>query len=336
MPTLQDVALRAGVSTATVSKVLSNTPYFTEETRQRVMKAVEELDYRPNLAARALSSGKTHIIAVVFPFVYEPIFADPLVLNILKGIEAECYASGYNMLLSTPRLTEDGPDEHYRRLIQSGYIEGVLAIDNVPVASVMKAVRERGIPGVTLGYQESDYFVRSNDFDGGQKLMQHVIDLGHRRIGIISVVEELHFSIKERLNGFAAAAEAAGLDYEAFPRCNGDFSVSSGTECARQLLEAHPELTALICVNDRMAMGAVQQAMTMNRQVPGDLTVVGYDNIPAAESFSPPLTTVDQQAPELGRAATRMLFQLLDKEQPEPIHMPVYLVERQSSAPART
>ncbi|MBN8618508.1 MAG: LacI family DNA-binding transcriptional regulator, partial [Anaerolineae bacterium] len=108
MPTLQDVAQKAGVSTATVSKVLSNTPYVSETTRLKVMEAVNELGYTPNLAARGLSSGKTHIIAVVFPYMYEAFFTDPLVLLILQGIEGECTQRGYNILLSTPRLRANG------------------------------------------------------------------------------------------------------------------------------------------------------------------------------------------------------------------------------------
>ncbi len=332
MPTLQDVARRAGVSTATVSKVLSNTPYFTEETRQRVMKAVEELGYRPNLAARALSSGKTHIIAVVFPYIYEAIFTDPLVLSILQGVEAECSQRGYNLLLSTPHLTEAGPDENYHQLMQSGYIEGVLAIDNVPLASTIEVARQRGIPGVVLGYQQAEYYVRSDDYSGGQQLMAHVLELGHRHIGIISVPDELHFSIGQRLKGMSHAARSAGVDFDSLPRAQGDFSLASGAACAERLLTTFPHLTALICLNDRMAMGAIQQARVMGRRLPDDLTIVGYDNIPTAELFTPALTTIDQQAPVLGRVAAQMLFEVLEKKNPPPIHMPVRLVVRQSSA----
>lgn len=333
MPTLQDVARRAGVSTATVSKVLSNTPYFTEETRRRVMEAVEELGYRPNLAARALSSGKTHIIAVVFPYVYEMMFTDPLVLSILQGVEAACYEHGYNMLLSTPRLTAGAAtDEHYQQLVESGYIEGMIAIDNVPLASVLQPALEKGIPGVTLGYHNSPYYVRSDDFSGGQQLMQHLLDLGHRQIGLVTVPEDSHFSIRERLRGLRDSAVRAGLDFDLLPRQYGDFSISSGSEALTHLLAAQPELSAIICLNDRMAMGAIQQARVLGRQIPDDLTIVGYDNIPTAASFSPPLTTIDQQAPELGRTAAQMLFQVLDKKTPEPIHMPTQLIVRQSSA----
>lgn len=332
MPTLEDVAKRAGVSTATVSKVLSNTPYFTAETRDKVMQAVEELGYVPNLAARALSSGKTHIIAVVFPYVFEAIFTDPLTMNILHGIEAECSQQGYNMLLSTPRLSSDGADENYRQLIQSGYLDGVIALDSYPVGSALKPVHEKGIPAVAIGYHPSAYYVRSTDCLGGQLLMQHVLELGHRRIGIISIPSDMHFSAPRRLAGLRTAAEAVGLNFEVLPKAYGDWSMSSGARCAATLLSQCPDLTALVCLNDRMAMGAIQQVREMGRRVPEDLTVVGYDDIPTAALFAPPLTTIDQRAPELGQRAAQMLFEVLDGFDPAPVELPPYLVVRQSSS----
>ncbi|MEO0564175.1 MAG: LacI family DNA-binding transcriptional regulator, partial [Chloroflexota bacterium] len=137
MPTLTEVAKRAGVSTATVSKVLSNTPYFTEETRQKVMQAVEEIGYIPNLAARALSTGKTHIIGVVFPYIFDTVFTDPLVMEILQGIETVCREQGCSVLLSTPRIDDGEVENSYVQLIRSGYLDGIIALDNVPVASVI-------------------------------------------------------------------------------------------------------------------------------------------------------------------------------------------------------
>jgi LacI family transcriptional regulator len=332
MPTLLDVAKRAGVSTATVSKVLSNTPYFTDMTRDKVMRAVEELGYVPNLAARALAAGKTHIIAVVFPLVYDPIFADPHVLRILEGVEAECRQRGYNILLSTPRLTPEGIDEHYQQLIMSGYMDGVIALDNVPFASVLKLVRERNIPTVDIGYRNNGVSVTTDDRLGSFEMMKHVTSLGHRAIGIVGVDENLHFAIQHRMVGLREGAGEAGLNFDAMPQALGDFSADSGARCAQQLLQQHPELTALICLNDRMAMGAIQGARQLGRRIPHDLTVVGYDDIPMAAVFDPPLTTIDQRAPELGRAATRMLFDLLDGKNTESMTLPTRLVVRGSSA----
>lgn len=333
MPTLEDVAKRAGVSTATVSKVLSNTPYFTEETRQKVMRAVTELGYVPNLAARALSSGKTHIIAVVFPYVYEAIFTDPNIMNILEGIEAECTPRGYNILLSTPQLSPNGPDTHYQQLILSGYLDGVIAIDSYPSASALKPVQEKGVPAVVIGYETCPFFVHHDDQAGGQLMMEHLIGLGHTCFGVIDVPEDINYGVKYREIGIRAAAEAAGLDYDSFPQKHGDWSTRSGSLCASELLERHPDITALICYNDRMAMGAIQQARSMGRTVPDDLTVTGYDDIPTAAVFAPPLTTINQRSPEQGRIGAQLLFEVLGGKQPDPVGLAPLLVVRESSAP---
>ncbi len=331
MAKLEDVAKRAGVSTATVSKVLSNTPYFTESTRQRVMRAVEELGYVPNLAARALAAGKTSIIAVVFPHVYDGVFQDPHTLHILQGIEAECTQRGYNILLSTPRLTPDGVDEHYLRLIQSGYIDGIIALDNVPIYSVLEPIRSKSIPVVNLGTHPSEHYVHTNDYSGGFQLMQHLLELGHRAIGIISVPNDLNLSANHRMEGLRAAAQAAGVDFDALPIAEGDFSITSGAACADLLLQQFPTLTAFVCLNDRMAMGAVQLVHRIGRRVPDDISVVGYDDIPMAAVFDPPLTTIDAHAPTRGRDATRMLFDVLNGKFPDPVVYPVDLIVRESS-----
>jgi DNA-binding LacI/PurR family transcriptional regulator len=329
--TLQDVAKRAGVSTATVSKVLSNTPYFTEATRQKVMKAVEELGYVRNIAAVALSSGKTQIIAVVFPYIYEAFFTDPLTLRILEGIEGECTQRGYNMLLSTPRLTQDGPDNHYLALIRSGYIDGIIAIDNVPNISVLKPVDKSRTACITIGYQETDLYIRSDDFSGGQQIMQHILEQGHKHIGIISIPEDMNVALNYRMDGMRSVAEDNGINFAELPTVYGDFSTANGISCTKELLEQHPQLTAIICLNDRMAIGAIQQAQAMGRKVPDDLAVAGYDDIPAAEIYTPRLTTINQQAPVLGHKAAQMLFDVLDGKAPSSINLATHLVVREST-----
>lgn len=337
MPTLQDVARRAGVSTATVSKVLSNTPYFTEETRARVMQAVEELGYRPNLAARALSSGKTHIIAVVFPYIYDPIFKDPHVMSILEGIEIELTRADYNILLSTPRLSSSGPDENYRRLLRSGYIEGMVAIDNVPIASVAAEAQALGIPAVVIGYHAAAHRVHSDDYEGGRTLIQHILELGHRHIGVISVPEHLNFAVAARLHGLRAMAGEYGLDFDSLPLGESDFSTDGGARAMLSLMQQNPELTAVICLNDRMAMGAVQALHSTGRSVPDDVSVVGYDNLPVTAIFTPTLTTIDQQATKLGQAATQLLLDVLNNRETQPsVVLPPELIVRASSSAPRS
>lgn len=331
-PTLTEVARRAGVSIATVSKVLSNTPYFTDETRDKVMAAVEELGYVPNLAARALSSGKTHIVAVVFPYIYDMFSADPLTLKILEGVESETTKRGYNLLLSTPRLSEDGPDENFLNVLKSGYLEGVVALDNVPITSILKYVRKSRIPAVSIGYGEHDFAVRSDDFRGGQQLMGHVVELGHQQIAILSVPPHMNLAVEERLTGFKQVIDEAGLNFADIPIYEGDFSIESGQKLAEHIVAEHPQITAIVCVNDRMAVGVIQGVQGLGLQVPDDITVVGYDDIQFAQLISPALTTINQGARELGRVATQMLFETLDNHKPAPIVLPTELVIRQSSS----
>jgi LacI family transcriptional regulator len=335
MITMGRVAERAGVSIATVSKVLSNTPYFTEETRQKVMNAVEELGYVPNLAARALSTGKTHIIGVVFPLINDTIFADPFMLYMLAGVEAACREHGYNMLMSTPRLQNNRFDLQYHQLIQSGYMDGLIALDNVPSSSVIRPALEHGLPAVGIGYHDNPYYIRSDDVEGGRQLMAHVLEHGHRRIGIIGVSKTLSLSLERRIEGLQQAVEATGLRLSDMPLVEGNFSIESGASCVRDLLTHHPDLTAIICLNDRMAMGAIQEARSMGRHIPDDLTIVGYDDIPSAAVFYPPLTTINQHAPQIGKAAATMLFDLMQGKNPISSSISPGLMVRQSSAAAR-
>lgn len=335
MPTLQDVAKRAGVSTATVSKVLSNTPYFTDQTRDRVMEAVQELGYRPNLAARALASGKTHIIAVVFPYVYDAIFKDPLVMQILEGIESVCNQHHYNILLSTPRLTPDTYDERYLQLVQSGYIEGLIAIDNVNIASAAAPAIEMEIPSVGIGYHPAHCTVRSDDFAGGQLLMHHVLETGHRNIGIITTPHDTNFAISQRFEGLRQAAEQHQIDFDGLPVAVGNFSTQSGAQAVEQLLTDYPDLTVIISLNDRMAIGAMQQLQRQGKRVPQEISVVGYDNIATSSVLSPALTTIDQQASELGRRAAETLFAVFNDEAPSNVVLTPKLVIRESTAAQR-
>ncbi len=315
MPTLQDVAKRAGVSSATVSKVLSNTPYFSEATREKVMEAVRELGYRPNLAARALSSGKTNIIAVVFPFIYDTIFKDPLVMRLLEGIEAVCTEQDYNLLLSTPRLVNNQPDEHYMRLIQSGYIEGLIAIDNIPAVSFAAPCEALNIPTVILGHHESDYRVQVDNFQGGKMLMEHILAEGHKNIGLITATPETNLAIEQRVEGMYGAYQAANIGFE-MPVIESDFSLKGGAESARSLLQANPDLTAIIGLNDRMAIGAMNAVQEMGKSIPDDISVVGYDDIPLAATTQPGLTTINQKPVESGRVAAELLLKRLNGEKP--------------------
>jgi DNA-binding LacI/PurR family transcriptional regulator len=251
---------------------------------------------------------------------------------VLQGVEAECRQRGYNLLLSTPRVVDGAVDENYLQLIQSGYMDGVIALDHVPIISVLEPVHKRGIPAVSIGGRDALSTVSSDSYAGGVLLAQHLLNLGHRKIGLITVPERINTGTDLLVSGIRDAVRAAGLEFDCLPQALGDYSIDSGAAGCAELLEQHPDLTALLCLNDRMAIGALQQAHRLGRRVPDNLSITGYDDIPAAASTIPPLTTVNQNSLAAGHEAARMLLDLLDGSLPESKLIPVELVVRGSSA----
>jgi len=331
MPTLQDVAHKAGVSTATVSKVLSNTPYFSEATRDKVMQAVEAVGYIPNLAARALTTGKTNIIGVVFPYIYETIFEDVTIMSMLRGIEAECRKQNYSILLNTPRA-DNTQDMQFQMLVQSGYFDGMISLDSIQQTSFSEFAQENDIPSVVIGYHELEYYVRCDDRVGSRDLMNHVIALGHREIGVITIKENIHVGIDQRIAGIHEACQANDVVVSAV--AYGDYSIDSGKLAINNLLEQNSNLTAVVCINDRMAIGAIQRLQALGKAVPDDITVVGFDNIEHCQLINPALTTVDQRPVEQGQIAAHMLFDVLNGKSPQPVILATELVIRDSAGTA--
>jgi len=337
--TLREVAKLASVSTATVSKVLSNTPYVSAETRARVLRAIEALNYVPNLAARALSHGRTYNIGVIFPYHYDHIFADPHMLHVLEGVETVCTRESYNIILSTPRAPMR-ESVQYQRLMQSGYLDGVIALRTLPDDS---SFDEYGYPSVCIG-GSGMISLQIDNFVGAKALAAYLLALGHRAIGIIGVDPAVLIAAEQRMAGYRAAFEDLGLRFEDVPVAQGRFSIESGYQAAKELLALAPRTTAIMCLNDRMAMGAIQYAWETGLNVPADLSVAGYDDIPGAAYFAPPLTTVRQPAREIGARAAELLFELIEEQaaskhkleaHPEPIVFETELIIRGSAAHPR-
>lgn len=337
MATLKDVAKRAGVSVSTASRILSNSTKekFAEATHVRVLRASLELGYRPNFAARALVSGKSNIIAVVFPRIYDTPFTALASLQILTGIEAFCSQNGYHLLLSSPRVIDGKVDSNFVALLAGGYPDGVIVDGHYCIDPVMDILHEFELPTVMLGYHPHTYYLRSDNYLGGRLLMQHLLETGHRRIGIIGTPDGISLAADQRIRGLRSFAEEYGLDFNALARANGTFSLESGAAATRELLLLDPDLTAVVALNDRMAMGAIRQLREAGYRVPEDVSVVGYDDLPQSREIMPPLTTINQQLGEWGAMAMAMMQQLLQGETPQPIVLSPQLVVRQSSAPCR-
>jgi DNA-binding LacI/PurR family transcriptional regulator len=335
MATLKDVAKRAKVSVSTASRILSNSSKekFAEATHVKVLRASLELGYRPNFAARALASGKSNIIAVVFPRIYDTPFTALASLQILTGIEAFCSQNGYHLLLSSPRIIDGNVDNNFVDLLAGGYPDGVIVDGHFCIDPLMDILQQFELPTVMLGYHPHTYYLRSDNLLGGRLLMEHLLDFGHRHIAIIGTPDGISLAADQRLRGIRLAAEERGLSFDAMPRANGNFSLESGAAAARDLLLTNSELTAIIALNDRMAMGAIRQLREAGCLVPEQVSVVGYDDLPQSREFNPPLTTINQQLGSWGSIAMAMMQQLLAGEEAQSIVLPPQLVVRNSSGP---
>ncbi|MDL5055295.1 LacI family DNA-binding transcriptional regulator [Oscillatoria laete-virens NRMC-F 0139] len=338
MPTLEDVAEKAQVSVSTASRILTRdrNGRFSDETRQRVLNAAREIGYRPNLAARSLISGQSNIIGFVSPRVVDTPFTALRVLQILTHIEIACSERGYHLLLSSPRYVNGALDEHYMQLLSSGYLDGLIIHDENVNFSLLEPALEFGIPAVVIGNREHPYFVNGDDYLGGALQAEHLLQLGHRHIGVIGLPDNSHYAARLRLRGVMDVASRMGVSTETFYRRDGDFTSESGLAAAHYLLTHHPEITALLVNNDRMAIGALQAARQMGLRVPQDISIIGFDNLPQSADTTPPLTTIDQSVELWGEAAVAMLLRVRQGEQPVSRMMDTRLVIRETTSAPRT
>ena len=329
MATIRDVAKQANVSPSTASRILSNSTKekYSDETRARVLKASVELGYRPNFAARALVSGETRIIAAVFPRIYDTPFRALASLQILSGIEAYCSDNGYHMLISSPKIIDGELDPNFINLLAGGYLDGAIIDGHFDVTPIMEFISHLNFPLVLLGHHPHTFYLRSDNLMGGKLMIQHLIELGHQNIGIIAVPD-----IVERLNGVRLGAEEKGMNFDDLPCEYGNFSGDSGAKAVETLLKKHPDLTAIVAFNDRMAMGAINQLQSMGYCVPEQISVIGYDDLPRSRDFNPPLTTINHRLSEWGGLAMTMLHEIMRGNTPDPIVLTPQLVVRGSTS----
>jgi len=229
---------------------------------------------------------------------------------------------------------DDEPDDHYLHLLQSGYIEGLIAIDNEQNVSFAQHATNQNVPAVVLGHHHGEYRVLSDNYSGGKLLMETVLGHGHEKIGVISVKPEMNMAVQERLKGMLEVYHQANIGFD-LPVVESDFSSEGGARVTEKLITDHPDLTVIIGLNDRMAIGAMSRLQSMGMRVPEAISVVGYDNIPITASTQPKLTTIDQKPIELGKAAAELLLKQLNDAQPINVVVRPSLVLRESLATRR-
>lgn len=332
--TIADVARHAGVSTATVSRMLNGKGAIDPATRSRIEAAVRTLNYTPNPAARQLGSGLSHMVGLVLPDIANPFF--PLVA---RGASDVARQRGYTVVLANsdgdPEIEADAA-----RALLGQRVDGVIVapagertagLDRLAGGGLPVVLLDRPIAGVDLDC------VCADNRGGAALVARHLFELGHRRFGFISGPAGVA-SAADRRYGFASTAEELGAELRAEWVADGDFQLLSGFRAMQRILSEPVRPSAVACANDLMALGALRALRLAGLRAPEDMAVVGYDDIPMAAMADPALTTVSQPAYRMGAVAMERLLARLagdDAGRPETTRLPVRLVVRESCGGGR-
>src|SRR5688572_9274673 len=304
---MADVAQLAGVSYQTVSRVLHDSPHVRGDTRERVLEAIRELDYRPNSLARALVTGRSKTLGVVS---FDTTLYGPA--STLLGIEQTAHDAGYAVSVSSLRSLNRGTVLAAIEQLRDQGVDGVAII--APLRASVDALRhirqDFPVVAVEAGPNTSIPVATVDQVAGAAAATQHLLDLGHKTVWHLAGPTDWN-DAEERIEGWRSVLKAAQAPIPALLR--GDWTPRSGYEVGQNLLKI-PELTAVFVANDQMALGLLRRLHEAGREVPRDLSVVGFDDIPEAAYFTPPLTTVRQDFAELGRRCLHLLLGRIEGE----------------------
>lgn len=333
MPNLHDIAKRAGVAPITVSRVINNSGYVSQPTRERVEEAVKELGYVPNTIARGLRSKRTHTLALIVTDITNPYFT-----SMARGVEDVAGASNYTVIYCNTDESE-AKEEKYANMLAQRQVDGVLLVPSCGNATTIKFLESNDIDVVVLDRRiagvKSD-IVCSDSENGANRLVKLLIGLGHKQIAIITGQKDVSTS-SERVTGYQHALTEAGLsDSEMI--YYGAFNEHSGYELANQAMMRSPKPTAIFGGNNFIAIGIIKALHDLKFDIPGDISVVGFDDLPDSMFMKPFLTVARQRSYEMGRLATELLLKRISGELPDghrEIILPVEIVVRESSGPNR-
>ncbi|HEY2941518.1 MAG TPA: LacI family DNA-binding transcriptional regulator, partial [Vicinamibacteria bacterium] len=301
--TIKEVARRAGVSTATVSRVLNEKGPIRDETRQRVRRAVDRLRYVPHGAARSLITRRTSTVGVILPDIYGEFFSE-----VIRGIDLAARKSGYHILVTGSHSDRRESEAVLRAL--RGRVDGMIIMSPDIDAEALEANLPETLPVVLLNtaVRNGAWAALGIDNRGAAaSVIRHLAGLGHRRIAIVTGPWRNH-DARERLEGARRAIRELSLDDSPELEIEGDFSQESGYRAGRRILELSPRPTAIFAANDSMAIGCLSALRGAGVQVPRDIALVGFDDIPTARFLTPPLTTVRVAIAPLGERAMLKLL----------------------------
>jgi LacI family transcriptional regulator len=316
-PTIDDVARLAGVSIKTVSRVLNGAPYVRGATREKVVAAASTLDYHPNLSARQLASKRTFLVGMLYGDP-NPKNENDYVTTVQAGSLQACRAHGYRLLINPCRGDRDGLVDDVVGLHRQ--VDGFIVLQ--PLSDMLELIQflvDDGIPCVRISQRPFAEipWISVADESSAEEMTEHLLGLGHRRIGFI-MGDPAHGQSHDRLAGYRRALGKRGIAFDDGLVAKGRFDYDSGYTCARSLLSAPERPTAIFASSDAMATGVLSAAHEMGLDVPRDLSVAGFDDSPLARHAWPPLTTVRQPIAEAARVATEELMKRLQGD-PDPV-----------------
>jgi DNA-binding LacI/PurR family transcriptional regulator len=332
------VAREAGVSRTTVSLVLNNAPNagIPEETRRKVLDVAARLNYYPNVSARRLVSGKSKTMAFVIHQSPDRAAADLFLPEVLRGLVTAARANQYHILFHP--VDPDNPQDDYANLIHQGYVDGIVLSGPQRQENEAVALFEQGAPIVLTGRLPGYDLpcVDADNYQGAALATEHLIELGHRRIGLITNAPFVYLASQERHEGYHDALETAELLYDPSLVREGYFTAESGYQAMTELLEMAEPPTAVFVASDVVALGAMQAVKDNGRRIPQDVAIVGFDDVSIARYIEPHLTSVHLPAYDLGRQAGELLLRLIKQEPPEELIqlLPTELIIRNSCGAA--
>jgi DNA-binding LacI/PurR family transcriptional regulator len=326
--TLDDLARLSGVSRATVSRVI-NGGSVTPETRQKVLDVLETTNYRPNLAARNLASGKSGVVGVVMHIEPQLTFSDDYFAGLLSGITDSLTAEAAGMMLWLGSRTKE---ETLDQILSMGMLDGVIVTADTIDDPLVDGLRRSYLPTVLIGHRRSDRDASYVDIDNEAAAMlmtDHLISTGRERIGHISG-RVSSVSSRDRVVGFKRSMSRAGFEVDSLI-VEGEYTPESGYKGAMSLIDAGVD--AIFCASDYTAKGALEAIHNAGLRVPDDIAIAGFDDLRFAAELDPPLTTMRQDIQGIGHEAARSLLRLLDDPEGNPrrVLLPTELVVRQST-----
>ncbi|MBM7561683.1 substrate-binding domain-containing protein [Fusibacter tunisiensis] len=312
--TIKEIAELAGVSKATVSRVLNNSKPVSDDVRQRVLEVIENTNFKPNAVARSLSLSKTHLIGMILPDLANPVFS-----RIISGIESYLRAHDYSLLITATDFDVEMKIRHINILKEKG-VDGLILVTDHGDEAFQKELANFGKPVVMIGTEssvESIPVVQIDNYKAASEATQYLVDLGHKRIGMIRGPLSDPYAGKMRFDAYKSVLEPLGL-FCPERVVEGWYSFDEGYSGMTALIKRSPIPTAVFCSSDLMAIGAMKCALDQGYQVPDEIAFIGFDDVQIAKMYNPALTTVRQPFEEKGRIAIHRLIDMIEHKQKTP------------------